>query len=139
MQRGGPESLQLFEDLFKGACPKFINPTPPDFDNATINVDPIEHHVAVFMAEVRNNMWSPTVKSYLKLYTTMDLNKLAGFLDVEADTLRNWLLVNKQRSRQMRWSEGGLLEGDVVNGGDLDYAMQGVSCSLVIPIVQYDR
>lgn len=129
MQRGGPESLPLFESLFKGACPKFIAPTPPDFDNPSINVDPIEHHLAIFMDEVKNNMMSPTVKSYLKLYSTMDLKKLAGFLDVEPERLRSWLLVNKQRARQMRWSEGGLLEGDVVNTGDLDYAMQGVSNS----------
>jgi len=127
MQRGGPEALPLFESLFKTACPRFIAPTPPDFENPPVNVDPIDHHLTIFMDEVKNNMWSPTVKSYLKLYTTMDLNKLAGFLDIEADTLRNWLLVNKQRSRQMRWSEGGLLEGDVVNSNDLDYAMQGVS------------
>lgn len=127
MQRGGPESLALFESLFKSACPKFINPTSPDFDNPAMNVDPIEHHTRVFMDEVKNNMMSPTVKSYLKLYTTMDLNKLAGFLDVEPDTLRCWLLVNKQRGRQMRWSEGGLLEGEIVNTSDLDYAMQGVS------------
>lgn len=133
MQRGGPESLSLFENLFKSACPKFIAPTPPDFDNPAINVDPIDHHLAIFMDEVKNNMWSPTVKSYLKLYTTMDVNKLAGFLDIEADTLRNWLLVNKQRSRQMRWSEGGLLVGDVVNSSDLDYAMQGVSLKHDLP------
>ncbi|KAI9820255.1 MAG: hypothetical protein M1827_005877 [Pycnora praestabilis] len=125
MQRGGPESLPLFEELFRSACPKFISPTPPDFDNPEINVDPVEHHLGIFMEEVKNNMWSPTVKSYLKLYTTMDLNKLAGFLEVEPEKLRNWLLVNKQRSRQMRWSEGGLLDGDVVNSNDLDYAMQG--------------
>jgi translation initiation factor 3 subunit L len=127
MQRGGPESLPLFEELFRSACPKFISPTPPDFDNPEINIDPVEHHVAIFMDEVKNNMWSPTVKSYLKLYTTMDLKKLAGFLEVEPEKLRNWLLVNKQRSRQTRWSEGGLLEGDVVNSSDLDYALQGVS------------
>lgn len=126
MQRGGPETLPLFENLFKTACPRFISPTPPDFDNPSVNVDPIDHHLTIFMDEVKNNMWSPTVKSYLKLYTTMDLNKLAGFLDIGADTLRNWLLVNKQRSRQIRWSESGLLEGDVVNSNDLDYAMQGV-------------
>ena len=70
-------------------------------------------------------MFCPTVRSYLKLYTTMDLTKLAGFLEVDADTLRSWLLVNKQRSRQVRHTEGGLLEGDVVNSNDLDYAMQG--------------
>ena len=33
--------------------------------------------------------------------------------------------MNKQRSRQVRWSEGALLDGEVVNGSDLDYAMQG--------------
>ena len=77
------------------------------------------------MEEVKTNMWSPTVRSYLKLYTTMDVTKLAGFLEVDADTLKSWLLVNKQRSRQVRHSDGGLLEGDVVNSSDLDYAMQG--------------
>ncbi|KAF2425306.1 eukaryotic translation initiation factor 3 [Tothia fuscella] len=125
MQRGGPESLPIFEEMFRGSCPKFISPTPPDFDNPEINVDPIEHHLAIFMDEVKNNMWSPTVKSYLKLYTTMDLKKLAGFLEVEPEKLRSQLLVNKQRSRQVRWSEGFLLDGEVVNSSDLDYALQG--------------
>ncbi|KAI9671255.1 MAG: hypothetical protein M1829_004662 [Trizodia sp. TS-e1964] len=125
IQRGGPESLPLFEELFRSACPKFINPTPPDFDNPEVNIDPVEHHLSIFMEEVKNNMWSPTVRSYLKLYTTMDLKKLAGFLEVEPEKLRGWLLVNKQRSRQMRWTENGLLDGDIVNSNDLDYAMQG--------------
>ncbi|KAF2655905.1 eukaryotic translation initiation factor 3 [Lophiostoma macrostomum CBS 122681] len=129
LQRGGPESLPLFEELFRSACPKFISPTPPDFDNPEINIDPVEHHLRIFMDEVKINMMSPTVKSYLKLYTTMDLKKLAGFLEVEPEKLRCWLLVNKQRNRQTRWSEGGLLEGDTVHSSDLDYALEGV-CSL---------
>ena len=77
------------------------------------------------MDEVRNTLFNPTVKSYLKLYTTMDLKKLAGFLEVEPEQLRSWLLVNKQRSRQVRWAEGGLLDGEVVNANDLDYAIEG--------------
>lgn len=125
LQRGGPDSLPLYEELFRSACPKFISPTPPDFETPELNVDPVDHHLTIFMDEVKNNMWSPTVKSYLKLYTTMDLKKLAGFLDVNPEQLRGWLLVNKQRSRQVRWSEGGLLDGEVVNTNDLDYAMQG--------------
>jgi translation initiation factor 3 subunit L len=130
LQRGGPESLPIFEELFRSACPKFISPTPPDFDNPELNVDPLEHHLAIFMDEVKTNMWSPTVKSYLRLYTTMDLKKLAGFLEVEPEKLRGWLLVNKQRSRQIRWTENGLLDGEVVGSGDLDYAMQGVRLKL---------
>jgi hypothetical protein len=62
------------------------------------------------------------------------LKKLAGFLEVEPEELRSWLLVNKQRSRQTRWTENGLLDGEVVNANDLDYAMQGVrifACSFV--------
>ena len=55
----------------------------------------------------------------------MDLKKLAGFLETDPETLRGWLLVNKQRSRQTRWNEGGLLDGEVVNANELDYALVG--------------
>lgn len=127
LQRGGPEALPIFEELFKAACPKFISPVPPDFDNPEANVDPIDHHLSVFMDEVKTNMFNPTVKSYLRLYTTMDLKKLAGFLEVQPEELRSYLMVNKQRTKQLRWTDqGGLLEGEWVNVSDLDYAMQGV-------------
>ncbi|RMZ81073.1 hypothetical protein DV738_g2359, partial [Chaetothyriales sp. CBS 135597] len=125
LQRGGPDSLPVYKELFQSACPKFISPTPPDFDNPSLNIDPVEHHTNIFMDEVKNTLFNPMVKSYLKLYSTMDLNKLSSFLDVEPEKLRAWLLVNKQRSRQIRWSEGGLLEGDTVNGSELDYAIEG--------------
>lgn len=125
LQRGGTDALPLFEELFRAACPKFISPTPPDFDNPSLNIDPVDHHTSIFMDEVRNTLYNPTVKSYLKLYTTMDLKKLAGFLEVEPEQLRSWLIVNKLRSRQVRWIEGGLLEGDIVNSSDLDYAIEG--------------
>ena len=125
LQRGGPDSLPLFEELFRSACPKFISPTPPDFDNPPLNVDPVDHHTAIFMDEVKNTMFNPTVKSYLKLYSTMDVKKLSSFLEVEPEKLRNWLLMNKQRSRQTRWGEGALLDGEMVNGSELDYAVEG--------------
>ncbi|KAK6822819.1 eukaryotic translation initiation factor 3 subunit L [Apiospora arundinis] len=126
LQRGGPEALPIFEELFRAACPKFISPVVPDFENPEANVDPIDHHLGIFMDEVKTNMFNPTVKSYLRLYTTMDLKKLAGFLEVQPEELRSYLLVNKQRARQLRWTDqGGLLDGEWVNVSDLDYAMQG--------------
>ncbi|KAK0736876.1 RNA polymerase I-associated factor PAF67-domain-containing protein [Apiosordaria backusii] len=127
LQRGGPESLPVFEELFRTACPKFISPVPPNFDAPESNIDPIEHHLSIFMEEVKTNMFNPTIKSYLRLYTTMDLKKLAGFLEVKPEELRSILLVNKQRNKQIRWNEGALLEGEWVNTSDLDYALQGVS------------
>ncbi|PUU81227.1 translation initiation factor 3 complex subunit L, partial [Tuber borchii] len=125
MQRGGPDALQIYEHLFMSACPKFISPIPPDFDNPENNVDPSKHHLQIFMADVRNSMLAPTLKSYLKLYTTMDLKKLAAFIEVDPEVLRTQLLVYKQRSRQTRWIEGGLLEGETINTSDLDFALQG--------------
>ncbi|KAJ6179564.1 hypothetical protein N7519_010025 [Penicillium mononematosum] len=109
MQKGGPEALPVFEELFRSSCPKFINPTPPDFDNPASNVDPVDHHhTAIFMDEVKNTLFNPTIRSYLKLYTTMDLKKLAGFLEV----------------RQIRWVDGGLLDGEPAIANDLDYALE---------------
>lgn len=125
LQRGGPEALPIYRELFVQSCPKFITPVPPDFDNPALNIDPMDHHTEIFMDEVKNTLFNPTVKSYLKLYSTMDLSKLAGFLDIEPEKLRSWLLVNKQRNRQIRWVEGGLLEGESVNANDLDYAVEG--------------
>ena len=52
-------------------------------------------------------------------------------MEVEPEKLRCWLLVNKQRSRQIRWAEGGLLDGDIIQASDLDYAMEGVSTSTI--------
>jgi len=124
LQRGGAESLPVFEELFKASAPKFISPIPPDFDNPSNNVDPMEHHLQVFMVDVKNNMMAPTLRSYLKLYTSMDLQKLAAFLEIAPDDLRTKLIVFKQRSRQYKWTEGGLLGGDIVNISDLDFAIQ---------------
>ncbi|KAJ6262807.1 Eukaryotic translation initiation factor [Drechslerella dactyloides] len=123
LQRGGPESLPVFEELFQIAAPKFISPIPPDFDNTANNVDPMQHHMQVFMSDVKNNMMAPVLRSYLKLYTSMDLHKLAAFLETDAENLRTKLLVFKQRSRQYKWVEGGLLSGEVVNISDLDFAL----------------
>jgi translation initiation factor 3 subunit L len=62
----------------------------------------------------------------------MDLGKLASFLETDVENLRTQLLVYKQRSRQIRWSENGLLDGETVNTSDLDFAIEGVSKILLV-------
>ncbi|KAF3269737.1 hypothetical protein TWF173_002371 [Orbilia oligospora] len=124
LQRGGEDSLAVFEELFQASAPKFISPIPPDFDSPANNIDPMQHHLQVFMFDVKNNMMAPILRSYLKLYTSMDLHKLASFLEIDPDDLRNKLLIFKQKSRQYKWTEGGLLSGETINTSDLDYALQ---------------
>lgn len=125
MQRGGEESLPVFEELFTFASPKFMMLGPPDYENPANNIDPLQHHLKVFMMDVKNTMLAPTLRSYLKLYTTLNIEKLATFVEISPEELRSALVVFKQKSRQVRWTEGSLLDGEVVNVSDLDITLNG--------------
>ncbi|KAK9463038.1 RNA polymerase I-associated factor PAF67-domain-containing protein [Lipomyces oligophaga] len=124
MQRGGEESLAVFEELFSFACPKFMSAGLPDYVNPANNVDPMQFHLKIFMMDVRNTMLAPTLRSYLKLYTTLHIEKLATFLEMDSKDLRSGLVVYKQKNYQVRGTEGPLLEGDLVNVSDLDIFLE---------------
>lgn len=74
--------LQEFENCFVFACPKFLSPCPPPVDSIPddYSKDAIKHQTAVFMDEVQQQKNLPTIRSYLKLYTTLPLVKLANFM-----------------------------------------------------------
>ncbi|RUP50142.1 RNA polymerase I-associated factor PAF67-domain-containing protein [Jimgerdemannia flammicorona] len=128
MQKG-EEGIPTFEDLFLYACPKFILPNGPNFEDpnaANLNSEPHIHHSKIFLNDVRHQITIPTLRSFLKLYTTMGIDKLAAFLELEPEELRTQLLVLKQKSRQTRWSSGTLLEGEYVPTSDLDFCLKQV-------------
>ncbi|KAJ3300164.1 Eukaryotic translation initiation factor 3 subunit L [Borealophlyctis nickersoniae] len=124
MQRG-EEGLAVFEELFNFACPKFISPVPPNYDIA-INAAhvPTHHQLKIFLAEVRSQLLVPTIRSFLKLYTTLGVEKLATFLDVPADEVRTQLLVFKHKTRQRRWTAGSVTEGEFGPTSDLDFFLK---------------
>lgn len=124
MRRGGPEAFKVFEELFLFGAPKFISPSSPDFENPSLNVDPIQHHLKIFMIDVQNSTLGSTLKSYLNLYATMDINKLAGFLETDVEALRSALVSFKMKNRQIKWSEGELLQGQGTNLSDIDIALE---------------
>ncbi|KAG0296198.1 hypothetical protein BGZ96_009993 [Linnemannia gamsii] len=122
------EALQVFEELFLFACPKFISPNGPNLDDPEVMnltpFDPVQHYTKIFLAEVRHSILLPTLRSYLKLYTTMGNAKLASFLEVDPEQLRTLLMMSKIRSRQIKWVEGTLLEGEYQGTSDLDFCMK---------------
>ncbi|KAJ1834978.1 hypothetical protein LPJ63_001496 [Coemansia sp. RSA 2711] len=126
MQRGGDEALEVLSELYLFACPKFIMPNPPSYDEPeAVPVEPQEYQLKIFQREAKLQLIVPTLRSFLKLYTTMSLDQLATVLDVEADELRNQLMVYKQRYRQVKWTgNADLLAGEVVPTTDLDFALQ---------------
>ncbi|KAJ2763823.1 hypothetical protein IWQ57_005423 [Coemansia nantahalensis] len=129
IQRGGDEAVEVLSDLFLYACPKFIVPNPPnyeDLDTAAEAMEPQAFQLQVFLREARLQLVVPTLRSYLKLYTTMGLEQLASVLEIDTAELRNQLMVYKQRCRQVRWTSGpDLLSGETAPATDLDFALQG--------------
>jgi len=121
IQRGGEESIPVYEDLFKFGSPKFISTSIPIPDHVN---DPLFLHLKVFMLKVKNIVFIPTLKSYLSLYSKLDMSKLAHFLEINEQELMSILLTYKLNNRQLKWVEGELLNGEYVNVYDLDISLE---------------
>ncbi|OJT07726.1 Eukaryotic translation initiation factor 3 subunit L [Trametes pubescens] len=129
----GEEGIPAFEELFLYACPKFIAANPPPYDDAEAlraffdepPQEPAQRHLALFIAEVRAQAPVPTLRSFLKLYTSLDAAKLANFLDADEEEMVQQLMVMKQASRSVSRveNEKGLLEGQMISTSDLDFVI----------------
>lgn len=127
--------MEVFRNFFTFACPKFVSPCPPPFDSQVDDYvkEPMEHQVQVFMDEVKQQLELPTIRSYLKLYTTLPLSKLASFMDKNerngdrdheraVSKLSIQLLCFKHKMNNVVWSKGNSgLEGKFQSGSELDF------------------
>lgn len=123
--------LDEFEACFIFACPKFLSPAPPMHNTVTQDdyvKEAMKHQIQVFMDEVRQQKMIPTIRSYLKLYTTLPLSKLASFMygqernDDSIHELRTHLLCFKHKMKNIVWTKGTSgLEGSFQSGSELDF------------------
>ncbi|EDO38083.1 predicted protein [Nematostella vectensis] len=124
MQKLQKGDLQMFEECFSYSCPKFVSPVPPNFDAppANYNREPFNLQLKVFMNEVAQQSMIPVIRSYLKLYTTMPIAKLAAFLDMDEATFRNQLLCYKHKQRNLVWTKGtDGLDGEQQSSSEVDF------------------
>ena len=115
MQRG---ELSEFESCFAFSCPKFLSPVPPNYDAVNFDADaqhkePLKLQLKVFMEEVQQQLMLPTIRSYLKLYTTMPLDKMAGFMEMPPEEFRNHLLAFKHKMQNVVWTKVRLGKGSI--------------------------
>ena len=115
-----------FKQCFSFACPKFLNPIPPSYDlqNPTNGnyIDPLEQQLKVFLDEVQQQQQIGVMRSYLKLYTTMPMEKMAAFQDLSEEDFRNSLLCFKHKMRNMVWTKGtSSLQGDFQSDSEVDF------------------
>ena len=144
------EAIPAYEELFLYACPKFIVANPPPYDDpealaASIEdhqIEPAQRHLALFLSDVRSQSSVPTLRSFLKLYTSIDAQKLASFTeDADEEDMVQQLMVLKQSSRRIgrvvnapgaseasASGKGSLLDGETITTSDLDFVIDGVCC-----------
>jgi len=125
LQRG---DLKEFENAFRFACPKFLSPVAGAFDNPLASVanptkgEPWKQQLKVFMDEVHQQLPLLTIRSYLKLYTTMPIQKLSDFLDMPQDQFKMNLLCFKHKMQNLVWTKGQSgLDGEFQSGSDVDF------------------
>jgi len=121
MQKGDQNE---FETCFSFACPKFLSPVPPNYDTAAPNIhlEPFLQQLAVFQGEVAQQQLLPTIRSYLKLYTTLPISKLAGFMDMDVEDLRKHLMCFKHKMKNVVWTKGvSGLDGDFQSSSEVDF------------------
>mmetsp|Transcript_32450 Transcript_32450/g.39280 ORF Transcript_32450/g.39280 Transcript_32450/m.39280 type:complete len:525 (-) Transcript_32450:495-2069(-) len=114
----------IFDELFSFACPKFITPHPPSFEDPSHNYNQEAYRLQLkcFLNEVSSSKLIPTLRSFLKLYTTISVDKLASFLDVDGPTLRTALCNLKRVNRQRQYNGGpSALDYEWVTVTDVDF------------------
>ncbi|RDB26853.1 Eukaryotic translation initiation factor 3 subunit L [Hypsizygus marmoreus] len=148
MARGGEESLPAFEELFLYACPKFITANPPPYDDPVAlealisppspvesptqsspssSTDPTHRHLSLFLADVAAQAPVPTLRSFLKLYTSLGAKKLANFLDADEEEMVQEMMMMKQVSKSISripgTDKGSLLDGQMITTSDLNFVI----------------
>lgn len=143
------------------ACPKFISPNAPPYQDSELlsqyvaepPVEPAQRHCALFLTDVRTMTPVPTLRSFLKLYKSLDTKRLAGLVtsgekagedgektEEEAEEeLVEQMMVLKLASRSLSRPDaaasssgaaaripGGHLGGTVVGTSDLDFVIDEV-------------
>ncbi|CDR45882.1 CYFA0S20e01266g1_1 [Cyberlindnera fabianii] len=116
--RGGEDSLSVYEDLLKFASPKFISISISENGN-----DPVNIHLKIFMLRVKPIVSVQNLKPFISLYSKLEAPKLAKLLDVNENDLLSLLLTYKMNNKQIKWTQGDLLEGEYVPVHDLDIVL----------------
>ena len=76
-------------------------------------------------AEVKQQSLLPTIRSYLKLYTTIGIPKLAALAEKDEATFREHLQCLKHKSHTLTCLGGAPLSGTWTSSADVDFYVEG--------------
>ncbi|XP_073308744.1 uncharacterized protein [Primulina huaijiensis] len=117
MQRFDDEGFALYDELFSYACPKFITPSAPSYEDPLVNYnqDAYRLQLKLFLYEVKQQHLLSGVRTFLKIYSTISLGKLATYMDIDEPTLRTILITYKHKTHSVD------SDGKVLSNADVDF------------------
>lgn len=126
MQRG---EIAIVEDLFGYGCPKWVSPISEGDELSTANTDMLKLQIKLFINEIKQQTLMPIIRSYLKLYTTIDIAKLASLIVsdktkvvVDEAALAKALLCYTHKTRGLVTGSGQpTLEGKLTSFSDVSF------------------
>jgi translation initiation factor 3 subunit L len=90
--------INVFNDMFEKSCPKFISPSIPDYSKqSNLSQEAYLNQVTVFASGVRQHIAVLKLRSYLRLYASIDVAKLARFSDMNESELVSLILSYKHK------------------------------------------
>ena len=99
--------LGAFESVFGASAPKFLTVCAPKYEAAVnVHTDALQSQLRLFLGEVKSRTQINDLYSYLKLFTTISIAKLAVFLHTDEDATLALLLKLSHKSRSQRWVGG---------------------------------
>lgn len=90
---------KIVTELFEFASPKFISSAVPDYSiHLNAKQEAGNHILSIFLAEVQQHVGFLKLRSFLGLYATIDVSKMARFNDIPETDLICHLLSYKNKS-----------------------------------------
>ncbi|XP_047306769.1 eukaryotic translation initiation factor 3 subunit L [Impatiens glandulifera] len=117
MQRYDEEAFALYDELFSYACPKFITPSTPSFEEPLVNYnqDAYRLQLKLFLYEVKQQQLLSGLRTFLKVYSSISLGKLATYLEVDESSLRTILMTYKHKTHAVN------TDGKIISNADIDF------------------
>ncbi|MDA9599517.1 eukaryotic translation initiation factor 3 subunit L, partial [bacterium] len=112
--------VAVFDDLFSYACPKFV--ASGDGDNSEAH----KTQLKAFLDSVATHAVIPKLRGYLRMYTSIKLDKLAALVETPVESLKASLKAFVQGYTVKEWTGGAsALDGEEVYCGDMSVILDG--------------
>lgn len=119
--QAGNEST--FQELLAKALPKFIHPAPPPYDQIEKNPSAVYHHnsqaiqlqLNTFLSDIKQQLFNTRIRSYLRIYSSVEISKLAHFVEMESSTLTDYLMCYRHKTRNFQTEISFALEKGMIH------------------------